>query len=67
MTTIIDYKPHYVVLIDDPQLVEGVEIETRKEREAREWFERNFAARVKKHIDQAIEDAFYGTVRLPPP
>lgn len=56
----INYRLTNHVELLEPELVDGVEIQTRKEREAEEWFKKNFAARVQAYMDREMELAFYG-------
>lgn len=59
----IDYTLKYHVEPIEPPLVDGVELETRAERLAKQAM----MQRMVDHIAQQIEDAFYGITRLPPP
>ena len=60
---------NHVLVVDDPRVVDDVEIETRTEREQREWFAKNFAARINAQFERELKAAFFGVPldRLPKP
>jgi len=54
------YGTHVVLLdIGKSPPVDGVEIETRKEREQRERLEAHFKQQIKQEMDRQLERAFY--------